>query len=85
MPPILRSRIKDEESLRAALQHLIDLKLKHLDTPGSQPPIDADLEPFIKRMPVGDPYPDKFEMDYEIVDDTPPEPVKSEEAPDASH
>ncbi len=94
MPVILRSQIKDEAALRDALQHLIDLKLKHLDTPGSMPPVDVHLEPFIKRTPVGDPYPDKFEMDYEIYDDTPTEPVKTEEvvevlnasgAIDASH
>ncbi len=84
MPIILRSQIKDEAALRDALQHLIDLKLKHLDTPGSMPPVDAHLEPFIKRTPQGDPYPDKFEMDYEIVDDTPPEPAEVVEILNAS-
>ncbi len=69
MPQILRSQIKDEASFRDALQSLIDAKLEHLNTPGSLPPAHPELEQFIRRTHVGDPHPDKFEMDYEIVDD----------------
>lgn len=69
---ILKSKITSEAEFRALLDEYIQAKIASLDAVGEAAPHDHFLEQFIKRTPQGDPLPDKFEMDYELVDDTPP-------------